>query len=85
MPDSDAQGISRRLPDEERTRLRSLVDEARPDSMGVIVRTAAEEPHAATSKRTSSRLVGTWAQIREAADAGGAPDSSTKSPSCSFG
>ena len=26
------------------TRLRSLVDEVRPDSMGVIVRTAAEEP-----------------------------------------
>jgi ribonuclease E len=73
VPDSDAQGISRRLPDEERTRLRSLVDEVRPDSMGVIVRTAAEGATRSDIEEDVSRLVGNWAQIREAADAGGAP------------
>ncbi len=57
VPDSDAQGISRRLPDEERTRLRSLVDEVKPDSMGVIVRTAAEGASRNDIEEDVTRLV----------------------------
>ena len=40
-PDSDMRGISRRLPDDERERLRRLVAELRPKGFGIIVRTAA--------------------------------------------
>jgi ribonuclease E len=41
-PNDDIRGISRRLPDDERRRLREVVAEFRPEGMGVIVRTAAE-------------------------------------------
>src|SRR5690606_23586220 len=41
VPDSDTNGISRRLPEEERTRLREIIDKVKPEGFGVIVRTAA--------------------------------------------
>ena len=40
-PDADVRGISRRLPEDERRRLREIVAELRPKDMGAIVRTAA--------------------------------------------
>src|SRR6185295_10335138 len=42
VPDGTTSGISRKLPDTERTRLKTLLKEIVPDSAGVIVRTAAE-------------------------------------------
>lgn len=41
-PDADVRGISRRLPEDERRRLREIVAELRPKGMGAIVRTAAQ-------------------------------------------
>ena len=41
-PDQSLSGISRRLPDEERKRLKSIMRKIKPDGHGVIVRTAAE-------------------------------------------
>ena len=40
-PDPDVRGISRRLSEDERVRLRDIVSEIRPKGMGAIVRTAA--------------------------------------------
>ena len=41
-PNSDMRGISRRLPDDERERLRRMVTDLKPKGFGVIVRTAAQ-------------------------------------------
>ena len=41
-PNSDVSGISRRLPDAERRRLKPIIKSLKPDAHGVIVRTAAE-------------------------------------------
>ncbi|HEY3427383.1 MAG TPA: ribonuclease E/G, partial [Acidimicrobiia bacterium] len=41
VPDSESQGISRRLPEAERDRLREVLTTVRPEGYGVIVRTAA--------------------------------------------
>ena len=41
VPNSDTYGISKRLPDEERKRLRRILDDIKPERHGLIVRTAA--------------------------------------------
>ena len=41
VPNSDTYGISKRLPDEERKRLRRILDDIKPEAHGLIVRTAA--------------------------------------------
>lgn len=73
VPDSDSVGISRRLPDEDRGRLRDAINQVRPDGYGVIVRTAAL--HATTEALAAdiSRLVKSWDRIQEEAAKGGAP------------
>src|SRR5690606_21663263 len=42
VPGGGSNGISRKLPENERARLKALLKEALPESAGVIVRTAAE-------------------------------------------
>ena len=42
IPESKTFGISKRLPDSERRRLRSILDRIKPAEHGIIVRTAAE-------------------------------------------
>ena len=42
VPGGSLCGVSRRLPDDERQRLRKLCRELKPDNAGIIVRTAAE-------------------------------------------
>ena len=42
VPGGSMNGISRKLPDNERTRLKRILKEVLPESSGVIVRTAAE-------------------------------------------
>ena len=73
QPDSDANGISRRLPDEERRRLRQIVDELKPDGFGVIVRTAAASATREELKNDIERLEHIWAKIQIEADRGPAP------------
>ena len=43
VPNSDTYGISKRLPDKERQRLRKTLDRIKPKEHGLIVRTAAED------------------------------------------
>jgi len=63
VPNSTTYGISKRLPDNERKRLRQILDKAKPDGHGLIVRTAAEGISAEELQRDVARLAGQWAQI----------------------
>ncbi|MFZ4517081.1 MAG: Rne/Rng family ribonuclease [Microthrixaceae bacterium] len=63
VPNSSTYGISKRLPDDERKRLRQILDRARPKEHGVIVRTAAENVTADEIERDVARLVRQWEQI----------------------
>jgi ribonuclease E len=67
IPNSKTYGISKRLNDSERRRLRNILDRVKPAEHGVIVRTAAE--HATEHELTAdmTRLLEEWAQIDEAA------------------
>jgi ribonuclease E len=85
VPNSDTYGISKRLPDNERKRLRQILDKAKPKQHGVIVRTAAENVTAEEIARDVAGLVQQWEQIEAlAAKAKGAqllyrePDMSTR-------
>jgi ribonuclease E len=67
VPNSDASGISKRLDDRERRRLRSVLDEIRPEGHGVIVRTAAEGVDVDELRRDVESLVEKWNEIEEKA------------------
>ncbi len=56
-------GISKRLPDDERKRLRKVLEGIRPDDAGLIVRTAAEGATAEELARDLARLKDQWQQI----------------------
>jgi ribonuclease E len=60
-------GISKRLPDDERKRLRRVLDRLRPADAGLIVRTAAEGATDEELERDLRRLNGQWQQISELA------------------
>ncbi len=62
-PNSDVRGISRRLQDDERRRLRTVIGEVRPKGMGVIVRTAAEGASKEDIQADIKRLLRIWAEI----------------------
>ena len=56
-------GISKRLPDDERKRLRKVLEGIRPESAGLIVRTAAEGATPDELERDLARLQNQWEQI----------------------
>jgi ribonuclease E len=60
-------GISKRLPDDERKRLRRVLDRLRPADAGLIVRTAAEGATEEELERDMLRLNAQWKQISEIA------------------
>ncbi len=68
-PNSDVRGISRRLPDDERRRLRTVIGEVRPKGMGVIVRTAAEGASKEDIQSDIKRLLRIWGEIESYGDA----------------
>ena len=63
VPDGTTSGISRKLPDTERNRLKSLLKEIVPDTAGVIVRTAAEGASEDELTRDVERLKARWEDI----------------------
>jgi ribonuclease E len=63
IPNSTTYGISKRLPDNERKRLRSILDAVKPKEHGLIVRTAAENVTAEEIERDVTRLADQWKQI----------------------
>ncbi len=60
-------GISKRLPDDERKRLRKVLEGIRPENAGLIVRTAAEGATAEELARDLARLQDQWRQISDLA------------------
>src|SRR4051812_17653602 len=72
VPDGTTSGISRKLPDTERNRLKALLKEIVPDSAGVIVRTAAEGASEDELTRDVERLKARWEDIERKAK-GSAP------------
>ncbi|MCC3763855.1 Rne/Rng family ribonuclease [Glycomyces sp. TRM65418] len=73
VPGGNASGISRKLPDRERTRLRAALKKLVPEGAGVIVRTAAEGAGPEELARDISRLQMEWAEIQAKAKKGNAP------------
>lgn len=73
IPNSPTYGISKRLPDHERKRLRGILDGVRPDGHGIIVRTAAENVTAEEIERDVQRLTSQWAKIEALAARSQAP------------
>ncbi len=73
VPDSDSVGISRRLPDADRSRLREVINKVRPPGFGVIVRTAAQHATAEELAADISRLNKEWDRIQEQAKEAKAP------------
>ena len=72
VPDGTTSGISRKLPDTERNRLKTLLKEIVPDTAGVIVRTAAEGASEDELTRDVERLKARWEDIEKKAK-GSAP------------
>ncbi|WP_166139976.1 Rne/Rng family ribonuclease [Nocardioides ochotonae] len=63
VPDGTTSGISRKLPDTERARLKALLKEIVPESAGVIVRTAAEGASEEELTHDVERLKARWEAI----------------------
>jgi ribonuclease E len=67
VPDGTTSGISRKLPDTERNRLKTLLKDIVPDTAGVIVRTAAEGAAEDELTRDVERLKARWEDIEKKA------------------
>jgi ribonuclease E len=64
-PEQDLSGISRRLPDAERKRLKSILRKVQPEGHGVIVRTAAEGASEEALVHDLRRLIALWEGIEK--------------------
>ncbi|HET9633603.1 MAG TPA: Rne/Rng family ribonuclease [Terrabacter sp.] len=73
VPNSSMTGISRKLPDTERARLKKILREVVPESAGVIVRTAAEGASEEELRADVERLTRTWEDIQAKAEAASSP------------
>ena len=67
IPNSKTYGISKRLPDDQRKRLRSILDRVKPAEHGLIVRTAAETATEEELTADMQMLLGQWAEIERKA------------------
>ncbi len=79
-PEQSLSGISRRLPDEERKRLKSIMRAIKPDGDGVIVRTAAEGAPEENLTHDLQRLVRQWEEIGRRAKKVKAPEMLSEEP-----
>ena len=80
VPGGGMSGISRRLPDGERSRLKDVLKDLITDDEGVIVRTAAEGASEDELTRDVVRLKAQWEDIKKKSES-----SSTKAPSLLYG
>ncbi|MEO7804605.1 MAG: Rne/Rng family ribonuclease, partial [Actinomycetota bacterium] len=64
VPEAGFLGISRRLPDDERRRLKELTAALRPKEQGLIVRTAAEGASEQDIQRDVHRLERIWGEVQ---------------------
>jgi ribonuclease E len=63
VPSGEMSGISRRLPDQERSRLKTILKNLIPEDAGVIVRTASEGASEEELERDVVRLKAQWEDI----------------------
>ncbi|MGW7365104.1 Rne/Rng family ribonuclease, partial [Streptomyces sp. NPDC054841] len=81
VPEGSMTGISRKLPDTERARLKTILKKIVPEDAGVIVRTAAEGASEDELSRDVERLQAQWEEIQKKAKSGG----SSNAPSLLYG
>ncbi|MGW7574069.1 Rne/Rng family ribonuclease [Streptomyces sp. NPDC054765] len=81
VPEGSMTGISRKLPDTERARLKQILKKIVPEDAGVIVRTAAEGASEDELARDVQRLQAQWEEIQKKAKSGG----SANAPSLLYG
>jgi ribonuclease E len=74
VPGGSMMGISRKLPDKERTRLKQILKQVMPGGAGVIVRTAAEGASEEELAHDVSRLSAQWESIEAKAKSANAPE-----------
>ena len=68
VPGGSMTGISRKLPDTERTRLKDILKKIVPEDAGVIIRTAAEGASEEELTRDVNRLTAQWDVIQKKAE-----------------
>ncbi|MCW4384656.1 Rne/Rng family ribonuclease [Salinibacterium sp. SYSU T00001] len=73
VPNGSMNGISRKLPDTERARLKKILKEVLPDNTGVIVRTAAEGATEEQLTLDVNRLTSQWTAISSSLESVNAP------------
>ena len=73
VPNGSMNGISRKLPDSERARLKKILKEILPEDAGVIVRTAAEGATEEQLTLDVQRLQAQWEAISKKVEKGQAP------------
>ena len=73
VPGASMTGISRKLPDTERNRLKQILKRVMPENAGVIVRTAAEGAAEEELDRDVARLAAQWEAIEKKAKTASAP------------
>ena len=73
VPGGGTSGISRKLPDTERNRLKNLLKDIIPEEAGVIIRTAAEGASEDELTRDVTRLTARWEDIEKKSKNGQAP------------
>jgi ribonuclease E len=73
VPGASMTGISRKLPDTERNRLKQILKRVMPENAGVIVRTAAEGAAEEELDRDVTRLAAQWETIEKKAKTASAP------------
>ncbi|WP_459251154.1 Rne/Rng family ribonuclease, partial [Streptomyces youssoufiensis] len=77
VPEGSMTGISRKLPDTERARLKQILKKIVPEDAGVIVRTAAEGASEDELTRDVARLQAQWEEIQQKAKSGGSSHAPT--------
>ena len=73
VPGGSMTGISRKLPDKERARLKQILKKVMPSGAGVIVRTAAEGASEEELERDITRLAKQWDSIKRKSKSASAP------------
>ena len=65
VPSGAMTGVSRKLPERERTRLRQIVTKLTPKSMGVIIRTAADGASEEAVQKDFETLLTRWKNVQD--------------------
>ena len=80
VPGGSMTGISRKLPDTERNRLKKIMRQIIPEDAGVIVRTAAEGASEEELTRDVERLTAQWEKIQKSQKSRSAPVALSQEP-----